>query len=695
MTFCVPLEEVLPPDEDVVGGKARSLLHLARAGWAVPRALVVTSRMFRALRAGAPSLPAALEDDAMLAAALDAQTALATRPWPAGFEAELAAAMERLAPHPDARFSVRSSATLEDRGDALGAGIFLSRTDVPGPHVARAVRDVLASALAPAALAYAARRGLPADALAMAVLVHPFSPGDAGGTAAFDPDAGGTPLLEVGAGAPASLSAPARATIVGAARALATPGRAVELEWVTTGDDVVFLQLRPYLPPVHRPWRWAADLADAPWRWDAAHNPLPLSPAQAGLVALVDARCRAGLRQRVVGGYLFSAPVATTSDAPTAATSARPADAAQALAALTREADARLAALGPEPSLEDVLEVFVAVYEPLYGAVQPAARAARHALEAFLRAHGRPETAGELLRGVPSLATERARRAAAIAATEAPEERVAAVASYLALFGDEAPAWDVAVPTYAEDPALLRGLGPNAAALEAPDPSAAFAAALPAAARAAGAARLAAARSAAAVVEDDDVLYARLQSRVRHALLREGRTLQAANLLARAEDVFWLPLPTLRRHARGEEALTAAGVTHAVARAREANDAALADPPALANASAAEGARAGGVRGSPASGGRAVGRAHLHAPGRPAPAGAILIARTLLPTELPLVSPAAIVVETGGVLGHVAAQARERGLPAVVDAAGASTAFREGDRVLVDGDAGLVVRIGS
>ena len=49
------------------------------------------------------------------------------------------------------------------------------------------------------------------------------------------------------------------------------------------------------------------DLNDTDWHWDAAHNPLPLSPAQAGLVSLVDEQCRIGLRQRVVGGYLFYA----------------------------------------------------------------------------------------------------------------------------------------------------------------------------------------------------------------------------------------------------------------------------------------------------------------------------------------------------------------------------------------------------
>ena len=64
------------------------------------------------------------------------------------------------------------------------------------------------------------------------------------------------------------------------------------------------------------------------------------------------------------------------------------------------------------------------------------------------------------------------------------------------------------------------------------------------------------------------------------------------------------------------------------------------------------------TRGRPASSGRAIGTVHLHEPGagKPVPPGAVLIARTLLPTELPLLEPAALIVETGGVLGHVAAR---------------------------------------
>jgi phosphoenolpyruvate-protein kinase (PTS system EI component) len=86
-------------------------------------------------------------------------------------------------------------------------------------------------------------------------------------------------------------------------------------------------------------------------------------------------------------------------------------------------------------------------------------------------------------------------------------------------------------------------------------------------------------------------------------------------------------------------------------------------------------------------------RHDLHGESSPT-ADTVLVARTLLPTELPLLSPAAIVVETGGALDHVAAQARERGIPAVVGAVGACDLLRDGDEVLVDGGAGWVVRLG-
>ena len=65
MSLCVVLtgEGAAPPaDGAAIGGKARSLLRLARAGYRVPAAFAVTAEVFRRLREGGPALPAKLRD---------------------------------------------------------------------------------------------------------------------------------------------------------------------------------------------------------------------------------------------------------------------------------------------------------------------------------------------------------------------------------------------------------------------------------------------------------------------------------------------------------------------------------------------------------------------------------------------------------------------------------------------------------
>ena len=47
---------------------------------------------------------------------------------------------------------------------------------------------------------------------------------------------------------------------------------------------------------------------------------------------------------------------------------------------------------------------------------------------------------------------------------------------------------------------------------------------------------------------------------------------------------------------------------------------------------------------------------------------------------------------TGGYLSHGAIVAREYGIPAVVNLPGILTDVRDGDQLLIDGDAGRVVR---
>jgi phosphohistidine swiveling domain-containing protein len=716
MSFCVPLGPEAPLDKigGKIGGKARSLVKLAAAGLCVPRAIAVTSDLFAALRAGAPPLPATLAAPGALAAIAGAARSLTEAGWPSGFAEALSRALAALDDRPGTRFVVRSSAGIEDDAGALGAGLFLSRLDLTAAEVPDALRAVLASALAPGVVAYLALRNTSIDAVGFAALIHPFVIGEAAGTAALD-SSHGAPIIETSSG-DATLAFEAVTTALPKLSAVHGP---VEVEWVATHTrTVTFLQLRPYR---RAPPNKGAAPGEPGWRWDAVHNPLPLSPAQAGLVALVDESCATELRQKVIGGYLFYARgahpgIAATvspgrSDAPSDSASDAPLDASPgaALAALRAVFDSRLATEGSW-SLDEALAIFTTIYEQLFGAVQLGARNWRAVLEHFLRGHSidPAKHLPDLLASVPSAASARAELARAFRQAAGPTARDAARAAYLAAFGDEAPSWDVAAPTWREAPETLerrlRARGSRAEEPDAPADSwraiaAAIRADLPERARAGWDRTLAGARDAAAVAEDDDALYARAQAAVRRALLRAGERLAAVGVLASAEEVFWLPLELVRRAARGETTLSRPEAERLVEEARRADRAARAAPPSLASAprwavergmvsgrSGAGGVAIGRVRLWPAGQDREQDRAHDHEP-------EVIVARTILPTELPLISAVALVVETGGPLDHVAAQARERGIPAVVGAAGALCAFEDGDRVLVDGDAGLVARI--
>ena len=189
--------------------------------------------------------------------------------------------------------------------------MYESRTDVSAAEVPAAVRAVLASALGPGRARTPRPAGERPARPPVAVLIHRYVPAEASGGGAWDPGRPErAPLIDVQHG---RLNLGATETIRRSLENLAARFGPVEIEWAATGDQVTFLQLRPYASPEPPPpWRGWHELDDgtAPeaWHWDAAHNPLPLSRAHAGLVAAVDERCRIGIRQRVLGGYLFWSP---------------------------------------------------------------------------------------------------------------------------------------------------------------------------------------------------------------------------------------------------------------------------------------------------------------------------------------------------------------------------------------------------
>lgn len=101
------------------------------------------------------------------------------------------------------------------------------------------------------------------------------------------------------------------------------------------------------------------------------------------------------------------------------------------------------------------------------------------------------------------------------------------------------------------------------------------------------------------------------------------------------------------------------------------------------------------LRGAPASRGEVVGTARVIADpdkdGSRLQPGDILVCVMTTPAWTPLFGIAGgIITETGGALSHPAITAREYGIPAVVAVPNATGAIRDGQRVTIDGGAGVV-----
>ena len=218
--------------------------------------------------------------------------------------------------------------------------------------------------------------------------------------------------------------------------------------------------------------------------------------------------------------------------------------------------EARLSELGPSPSLEDALALFLSTYEPIFSVLQPALRESHRRLRAFLEAHAAAGVAliPDLRTGVPSVASERLQRMAAIHSAATDQARRQACSDYLARFGDEAATWDVCAPTYAENPSALQsgGAGPHGASASRWErASSAVEAMLAPSLHLQWRGLLALSREACALGEADDWLYARAQAAIRRALLAVGNRLREEGRLVDAADVFFLPFVLVRAIAGG------------------------------------------------------------------------------------------------------------------------------------------------
>jgi phosphohistidine swiveling domain-containing protein len=187
---------------------------------------------------------------------------------------------------------------------------------------------------------------------------------------------------------------------------------------------------------------------------------------------------------------------------------------------------------------------------------------------------------------------------------------------------------------------------------------------------------------------------------VRCAYLEMGARLQRAGLVAAADDVFFVvrsEIDELRRATLSPSAAAA----RISSRRREWLETKVTQPPKFLRngyvADSSDLARAGGglqLEGLAASGGQVTGCARvLYDVGELARVrdGEILVTRQTDPGWTPAFARiGGLVLETGGVLAHGASLCREYGLPCVTAVESATTVIRDGDRLFLDGGAGII-----
>lgn len=716
------------------GGKAAGLAALLAAGLPVPEGFVLTDDAFRAVigaagaavtaagRAAASAsgsapptssrLPASLTGGGggldLLGHALDHLAAAieASAPPPA-LVAAVAARAQRLG-----RLAVRSSISLEDRGAGAAAGVFSSKLAVAPEHLWPAIRAVWASVCTPLAAAYARHRAVAsgaeaadqaagqADDLAVAVIVQRYVPGQRLTIYTRPP---GQPRadevwLERGAALrklPRSEADPAVQLALRAERALGLEQGGADVELIEQpSGELMVVQARPIVHPALArklpapPLLVSALVADGRrWLADFAHNPDPLSPAQAGLIERIEREAAGPYSLRLCAGYLYTAP-RWRDDAPPAASPSPPPSPSPVTAADLQlrfsAVEQRAAAALGEPTPDDLaatLETYLRFYRVWAFEMSPLVSTARRTAVALAKAEG-----------PASLAPARAgsRRSAVEAIVLACARGELGEGELLARLGDLSPAWDVAVPTLAETPEWISTALARARARLAAAPFAASSS--PPSSPATALADFT--DLAFELAELDDVWFAHAQARVRRALLARGAA------LAIGADVFWLPLDDVLvadvdpEHARSRASAARAAHRRASAWRMPATVGGPADPSAASSSTSASAgsARWRGVGAGGIASGRVVHISTLWE--LPVlPMGAIAVTPAVTPAlAVALVGAAAIVSETGGLLDHGAAMARELGIPCVVGCTDAMS-LPPHALVTVDGEAGTVTII--
>ncbi|BCA55640.1 Phosphoenolpyruvate synthase [Nitrospira sp. KM1] len=174
-------------DPALAGGKAAGLGRLLAAGFPVPPALCLTTLVHREalMRSGFDAdvcwLDACrVEGEERLAKLRTGRSAVSALDYgPIVAICREAMTFHRLTS--EAGWAVRSSATVEDAGDASFAGLFSTRLGVQSKDLAAAIRDVWSSLWDERVLQYVRARGAGGRPPGMAVVIQPMVAADAAG----------------------------------------------------------------------------------------------------------------------------------------------------------------------------------------------------------------------------------------------------------------------------------------------------------------------------------------------------------------------------------------------------------------------------------------------------------------------------------------------------------------------------------
>jgi phosphohistidine swiveling domain-containing protein len=642
----------LGADATVWGGKALGLLRLQQANVTIPPTLVLSAVALQELVTASDDLIFQQINELV-------------------FPLDLRAAVEEVVGKWGS-IAVRSSASWEDGAHNAAPGLFESVVPCRNVDVWSAIRQVWLSAFAPIVMQYRKLHG-DVQPMMMAVIIQPVVAGEkvVAYTRSFEDRE--QVIIEQGGhwSTTSRLSTDNRVKLALAAeQALGCDGADVEMIVNAADNAITVVQARPLVPsaligrappPAILLQQLSSD--SRTWTMDIAHNPTPISVAQAELVTLVESRKAAPYSMKVCAGYLYRAAIPGGGVA---------FDDSVSILELKQRWTALAAQVAFEPadqSIHAAANVYITFYRLWAHQIAPLIKYARQVVRQTLQNSGL-----DLAAQAQWLGTVRRQTSIEHWLQQAANGAIAEQ-QLLAQIGHASAQWDVMVPTFAEQwpqiMAAVARLRSNPVAVAASEQ-------LPQ--------LLELAQLHATWAEQDDLWFFAAQAMVRKALLHI-----AIKRGIPSTDVFWIPWAQLQDVEIDADRLRAIAAGHSAAHARackwlmplQLGKHVKGEPSALPAKAVGHGPRFAG---------RVVKIDDVDSASMLTTSNSVIVARSLTPgLVLRIVGAAGVVCDTGGLLDHGAAMARELGVPYLVGAGSVYDRCYAGQEIIVDPQDGRCV----